>query len=238
MGKPRSEDMFKTLLCALMLSLGSRAEQDMELPTAALEMFHLIKTNESSAHITTGGFVAPHATLSQLIGACYLDKANFVIEHNVMDLQPKDLAIDLAACCTIAAGFAPGKTGKPPNEQRQDPKLREECIQDISPAYDLIHKAHRLPQSDFFDSAKEIEIRVVSSLVPLARSRLCDMSGKMLHCPSFHGDEHDLNLLKLCMNVQPRSDTKCDPKEIEEFVKQGSEAQEDEDEDDEHRDEV
>ena len=101
----------------------------------------------------------------------------------------------------------------------------------------MIHKAHRLPQSDFFNSAKEIHLRVVSALVPLARSRICELSGKVLNCPSFHGDDHDMKLLRLCMNVEPGSDDKCDPKEIEDFIKEGSEEQGD-DEYGDPRDEV
>lgn len=97
--------MFKTLLCALMLSLGSRAEQDMELPTAALEMFHLIKTNESSAHITTGGFVAPHATLSQLIGACYLDKVRVLA--CVVSAGLTDICRPISSLSTMSWTFSP-----------------------------------------------------------------------------------------------------------------------------------
>eukprot|EP00656_Telonema_subtile_P055910 TRINITY_DN880_c0_g1_i4.p1 TRINITY_DN880_c0_g1~~TRINITY_DN880_c0_g1_i4.p1 ORF type:complete len:135 (-),score=25.17 TRINITY_DN880_c0_g1_i4:722-1126(-) len=76
--------------------------KEIEMATAAQEMVHLVHTKQSEAHVTLGDFVTKTATVSEKIGACFLDKVNHILEHDVVAWQPSHLAVDLAACCTIA----------------------------------------------------------------------------------------------------------------------------------------
>merc|ERR1712166_1607833 len=181
--------------------------KEIQMSDLADEMVHLVHTRQhTESKVTLGDFVTKDATHKEKIGACFLDKINFVLEHDTIAWQPSHLAVDLAACCTIPDAAT---------------ELANMCVKDITYPYDLVRKSRKVTETR---ERRQIELDFVSHLIVHVRSYLCGKTGKIVHCPSFQGDDHDMKLLKLCSNVVPESpNERCDPVELLAFVREGSE---------------
>merc|ERR1712194_36082 len=122
--------------------------KEIAMADLADEMVHLVHTKQhTDSKITMGEFVTKAATEREKMGACFLDKINFVLEHDTLAWQPSHLAVDLAACCTIAEAGT---------------ELANECVKDISYPYSLVSQSRKVTE---LRERRQLEVDFTTHLI-------------------------------------------------------------------------